>query len=65
MVDGVLAGRLPPFSWGLPFPIGASGGRPFFEIFFVRPAPRRWYQEFEFSDSDSGDFSDPEDFDIV
>ena len=47
------------------FPLVRQEDAPFFEIFFVRPAPRGWYQEFEFSDSDSDDFSDLEDFDIV
>ena len=47
------------------FPLVRQEDAPFFEILFVRPAQRGWYQEFEFSDSDSDDFLDLEDFDIV
>ena len=47
------------------FPLVRQEDASFFEIFFVCPAPRGWYQEFEFSNSDSDDFSDPEDFDVV
>ena len=35
------------------FPLVRQEDAPFFEVFFVRPAPRGWYQEFEFIDSDS------------
>ena len=47
------------------FPLVRQEDAPFFEILFVRPVQREWYQEFEFSDSDSDDFLDLEDFDIV
>ena len=47
------------------FPLVRQEDAPFFEILFVRPVQRGWYQEFEFSDSDSDDFLDLEDFDIV
>ena len=47
------------------FPLVRQQDAPYFELFFVPPLRRAWYEENEVSDGDSDELSEFDDFDYV